>query len=310
MESGAFVEASTADTKTAVGCKLVSPEYFDLLGITALKGRLFSAEERSSVASVVVVSDAIAQRFWPNGDALGQTIRLGAASGVATKAEDAPQIPAQLFTVIGVVRDVRSALKVFDFTYSGIYLPTTPDQTKASLILRVRGDPDTARRTLLDALTKVDPALGEITTMKMMAQLDGAVLEVAFWMTVILGSLALFLTISGLFSVLSYLVEQRRKEIGVRIALGAMPRDIAKLVVSQSMRPIGAGVLLGGVLAAAVATILLATPLAETVGRVRAFDPIAYAAGLAVIVATCLAAALLPARRAALIDPSAALRAE
>jgi ABC-type antimicrobial peptide transport system permease subunit len=257
-----------------------------------------------------VISDTIAQRFWPSGNAVGQMIRLSGPSGVATKADDAPQIPAQLFTVIGVVRDVRSALQAFDFSYSGIYLPTAPEQSKASLILRVRGDSDTARRTLLDALTKVDPALGDIATMKMMAQLDAAVLKVAFWMAVILGSLALFLTVSGLFSVLSYIVEQRRKEIGVRIALGAMPRDIVKLVLSQSMRPIAAGVLVGGVLAAAVATALLATPLAEMVGRVRAFDPVAYAASLTVIVATCLAAALLPARRAAHIDPIAALRAD
>ena len=130
-------------------------------------------------------------------------------------------------------------------------------------------------------------------------------------MAVILSTLALALTVSGLFSVLSYLVEQRRMEIGVRMALGATPRNIVSLVLSQSMRPIAIGVLAGGGLAAVTAIVLLSTPAAETIGAVvRAFDPLAYAVSLTVIIATCLFAALLPARRAAAIDPIATLRAE
>ena len=156
---GLSTDASVGDTTLGVGCKLVSPEYFDLLGIKVLRGRLFAPDERSPAAGVVVISDAVAQRFWPNGDALGQLLRLGGASGGAADDEGAPQVPARLFTVIGVVRDVHSALRIFDFGYSGIYLPTTPEQARTSLVLRVHGDPDTARRTLLDALTKVDPAL-------------------------------------------------------------------------------------------------------------------------------------------------------
>jgi predicted lysophospholipase L1 biosynthesis ABC-type transport system permease subunit len=230
--------------------------------------------------------------------------------GPTTQEEGDPQVPTQLFTVIGVVRDVRSALTMHSFAYSGIYLPTTPEQAKTSLLLRVHRDPDAARRTLLDALTKVDPALGEITTMRMMARLESAVLEVIFWMAVILSGLAMALTVSGLFSVLSYLVEQRRKEIGVRMAIGATPGDIVRLVVSQSMRPIAIGVLAGGGLAAVTAIVLLSMPAAEMLATtVHAFDPLAYAVSLVVIVATCLAAAFLPARRAARINPIATLRA-
>jgi predicted permease len=311
MDRGASIDASAGDTTLEVGCKLVSPEYFDLLGISLRRGRLFGPEERGIAAGVVVVSEAIAQRFWPKDDALGQTIRIGGPSDRPARPDDGPRLSGQLFTVIGVVRNVRSALKMFDFTYSGIYLPATPEHAKAALVLRVHGDPETARRTLLDALTKADPALGEITTMRTMARLESTVLEVAFWMAVILGGLALVLTVSGLFSVLSYLVEQRRTEIGVRMALGATSRDIVMLVLSQSMRPIVAGVLAGGCLAVAVAMVLLAMPGAEMIGAaVRAFDPLAYAASLALIVATCLVAALVPARRAASIDPMATLRAD
>ena len=311
LHGGVSRDATVGAATLEVGCKLVSPEYFDLLGINVLRGRLFAADERSPAAGAIVVSDAVARRFWPNGDPLGQTIRLGAASGGATEAEGEPQIPAQVYTVIGVVRDVRSALKMFDFGYAGVYLPTTAEQAQTSFIVRVHGDPDAIRPTLLDAFMKVDPALGEIASMRMLAGLEGAILEVFFWIAVILSSLALALTISGLFSVLSYLVEQRRGEIGVRMALGATPRDIMRLVLSQSMRPIAAGVVVGGALAAVTAIVLLATPLAEMIGTlVHPFDPLAYASSLSVIIATCLVAALLPARRAAHINPIATLRAD
>jgi putative ABC transport system permease protein len=313
MRGDMSTDAGVGDTTVRVGCRLVSPEYFDLLGISVLRGRTFAAEERGPASAVVVVSDAVAQRFWPHGDALGQSIRLSGSSVTErpSATPDEPHVPAQAYTVIGVVRDVRSALKIFEFDYSGIYLPTTVNQAHASFVLRVHGDPDATRRALLDRLMKIDPALGEIASMRMMAGLEGAILEVLLWLAVGLGSLALTLTVSGLFSVLSYLVEQRRREIGVRMALGATPREIVTLVVSQSMRPIGIGILAGGGLAAALATVLLATPLADTISAmVHPYDPLAYAIGLAVIIATCLAAAFVPARRAAHIDPNATLRAD
>jgi putative ABC transport system permease protein len=311
MDSGESMDATVGTTTLGVGCKLVSPEYFDLLGINLLRGRIFASDERSPAAAVVVISDAVAQRLWPNNDALGRTIRLGDTSASANPDASAPRIPSQLYAVIGVVRDVRSAIKLFDFAYSGIYLPTTGEQANTSFVLRAHGDPDTTRRALLDSLMKIDPALGEITTMRMMAGLETAILEVLFWMAVILGSLALVLTVSGLFSVLSYLVEQRRKEIGVRMALGAAPRHIVNLVVLQSMRPIAIGVLVGGALAAITAIVLLATPAAEMIGTlIQPFDPLAYMVGLSIIIATCLVAALVPARRAARINPIATLRAD
>ena len=311
MDNGAFTEATAGDTKLQVGCRFVSPEYFGLLGIGLLEGRLFAPDERSTAAGVIVMSEAASHRYWPTGGALGQTIRLDGISGSAMKAPGSPRIPTRLFTVIGIVADVRSTLPMFDFGYEGIYLPATMEQAAASVVLRVHGDPDAVRRTLLDALTKVDPALGDVSTMKMMAGLQTAILEVAFWMAVVLSGLALALTVSGLFGVLSYLVEQRRSEIGVRMALGATPRHIMALVASQAMQPIAAGVLAGGALAALTTVVLLSTPAAGTIGTmIRAFDPLAYVVSLGTIVATCLVATLLPAHRAARINPIATLRAE
>jgi ABC-type antimicrobial peptide transport system permease subunit len=177
-------------------------------------------------------------------------------------------------------------------------------------MLRVRGDPEQARLALLDRLTRVDPALDhEVGTMRTIAGMGAYILQIAFWVTVALGALALALTVSGLFSVLSYLVEQRAKEIGVRMALGATTKDIAVLVVFQSLRPVGFGLLSGGGLAAGLATLLMATPAASGIGNtVRVLDPVAYAASALVIVVACLLAASAPALRAACVDPIATLR--
>jgi ABC-type antimicrobial peptide transport system permease subunit len=131
----------------------------------------------------------------------------------------------------------------------------------------------------------------------------------SFRLTLALGSLALLLTMSGLFGVLSYLVEQRAKEIGVRMALGASNGSIGRLVLSQLARPIGIGLLSGVALTAGLSTALLATPAADQIAAiVRLFDPFAYAAGLLCIVAACAGAALIPARRAGRVNPLVALR--
>jgi ABC-type antimicrobial peptide transport system permease subunit len=161
-------------------------------------------------------------------------------------------------------------------------------------------------------LTAIDPNMArQVTTMRTIARMETYFLQIAFWLTVVLGGLALALTLSGLFSVLSYLVEQRTKEIGVRMALGATTRDVTRLVLSQSIRPVGVGLLIGGGSAAGLATLLLATPAAATIGEiVHVFDPVAYAVGLLIIIAACLVAAAVPATRAARLDPTRALRQE
>jgi ABC-type antimicrobial peptide transport system permease subunit len=151
--------------------------------------------------------------------------------------------------------------------------------------------------------------MGGITTMRMLAGRAIYVLRVAFWLTAGLGILALVLTVSGLFSVLSYVVAQRSKEIGVRMALGARTRDIARLVLLQSARPVGIGLVVGSALAGSFASALMATSAASQIGgMVKVLDPMAYAASLLCILTACGLAASIPALRAARIDPIATLR--
>jgi len=178
-------------------------------------------------------------------------------------------------------------------------------------VARVHGDPEQARQRLVESLTLVDPNMGEVVTMKTVARMETYFLQIAFWTTLVLGGLALALTLSGLFGVLSYLVEQRTREIGVRMALGATARDVTRLIVSQSIRPVGLGLFFGGGAAAGLAALLLATPAAATIGEiVHVLDPVAYAVSLLIVIAACLIAALIPAARAARLDPTRTLRQE
>jgi predicted permease len=300
-------------SRLPVDHKFVSPDYFSLLDIEVVSGRSFTEAERSAGAGIAVVSETTARRLWPDRNAVGQVLELDAHQPRNPLRPDAeaetPQLPFRSFTVVGVVGDVRIGHGIFEVHGAGVYLPTSADAPGTSLVLRVRGDPDQARERLIESLATVDPAMGGVTTMQMLAGRAIYVLQVAFWLTAVLGFLALVLTVSGLFSVLSYVVAQRSKEIGVRMALGARTPDIARLVVLQSARPVGVGLVVGGVLAGSLASALMATPAASRIGEiVNVFDPMAYAASLLCIVAACALAASVPALRAARIDPVATLR--
>ena len=296
--------------RTPVACKFVSPQYFDLFAIPILRGRSFTAAERDGEHPVAIVSESLARELWPNGRALGETFRLEQDPGGGTPPKDEPVMPSRLVTVVGVSRDVVG-FRITDIKQAGIFLPTSVNEPKTAVAVRVKGDADLARRTLLDHLTRVDPNLGLIVTMRTLARLETFFLQIAFWVSLALGGLALLLTVSGLFSVLSYLVEQRTREIGVRMALGASSRKVTQLILAQTTRPVVYGLLAGVGLAASLATILIATPAGAMVARiVHVTDPIAYAASLLVIVTACLLAAWIPATRAARLDPMQTLRQE
>jgi predicted permease len=300
--------AAATSISATVGFQFVSPEYFEVLGIPIVRGRAFTPAERSAESGVVAVSERTARKLWPNVDAVGEVMRFEADQPPDPRQPGAPRPASHTYTVIGIVRDVGQP-GVFGFSGADVYLPIGAESPGTSLTLRVHGDPRQARGALLQRLTQVDPALGEIYTLRTLAGRAIYILRIAFWVTVVLAGLALALTLSGLFSVLSYLVEQRAQEIGVRMALGATGRDVAELVLSQSIRPVGIGLLIGGGLAAALAIALMSTRAASQIGGVvHVVDPLAYAASVLIIVTACVLAASIPALRAARIDPIATLR--
>jgi hypothetical protein len=305
--------------KVALSYKHVSAEYFDVLGIPIVRGRAFTTAE-SDEHPVAVVSESIARTLWPNGDSVGKTFRiepdLTARQGGAiltinpgARAGAAPLTP-RTVTVVGVSKDV-AGFRMTGVKEAGVFLPTTRDAPKTFLVARIQGDADLARQTLLERLTRIDPNMGKIITLRTVARLETFSLTIAFWVSVILGGLALLLTVSGLFSVLSYLVEQRTKEIGVRIALGASSQEVTQMILAQSTWPVLFGLLAGAGLAASLARLLLATEAGAMISEiVRVADPVAYLSSLLVIVVACLFAAWIPAGRAAKVDPMKALRQE
>jgi predicted permease len=317
---GAPAYGEGATGRQVVRYQLVSPEFFGVLGIDLVRGRGFSDAERNPNEGVAVVSETVARELWPGADAIGQVLRVepdstigrGAEAPAAARPSDDPLLQPRTAVVIGVVRDVAGfRIGGMRIGGAGVYLPIGAESATTALTLRVRGDAEVARRVIVDRFALLDPNMAQVSTLQTFARTDSYILGTSFWLTLVLGALALLLTLSGLFSVLSYLVEQRTREIGVRMALGASSRSIGTLVLKQSAWPVGIGLGLGCTLTIGFSAALLATPAAEQIGAiVQLFDPVAYGASLACIVAACAAAALVPALRAGSVDPLAALRQE
>ena len=311
----AFADAGAG--RTPVTFKSVSAAYFDVLGIPVIRGRGFTDNERDH-DPVVIVSESVARALWPGGSGVGESFRFEPDAGQA--GGQVPSDPealvdqawrqARTVTVIGVARDVPG-FRITDVKEAGVFLPTSLDVARTSVVARVQGPPNLARETLLDQFIEVDPGMGNIITMQTVARLETFFLQTAFLVALILGGLALLLTVSGLFSVLSYLVEQRTREIGVRMALGASSRRVTQLMLAQTTRPVMYGLIAGAGCAASLAAAVIATPVGAYISQiVHVTDPVAYLTSLGVIVAACLLAAWIPAARAAKVDPMRTLRQE
>ncbi|HUR20070.1 MAG TPA: ABC transporter permease, partial [Vicinamibacterales bacterium] len=186
--------ADTGAGKTPVSFKSVSGSYFGVLDIPIVRGRTFAPSERDQDA-VAIVSESTALVLWPDGSAVGQTLRLEPDSGLRrpggflTVNPDAPAdeglAQARMVTVVGVARDVRG-FRITDVREAGVFLPTALDVAKTSIVARVQGQPNQARQALLERLTKVDPNMGKIITLRTVARLETVFLQIAFGVSVIL----------------------------------------------------------------------------------------------------------------------------
>ena len=284
----------------------VSPEFFSILEIPIASGRGFRADEAAAAAPIAIVSAATAKAFWPGQDPIGRTIRIERADGRAL--DEVPEYSG--VTVVGTVRDVVSGLIVNGRDGGHIYLPIGPADSRATaMLLRGRGDGDITAASLQEMFRRVapDPQVFEAVPLAEMRGLQVYPVLAASWVGTLLGAIALVLSISGLYGVLSYVLNQRRREIGIRIALGATARAVVGLVISQSLRLAGIGAAIGGLVAFAA---LKGLSGIIRLDAITVLDVGAFAGGLAAILAATVVAVYQPARRAAAVDPAQTLRAD
>jgi predicted permease len=288
-----------------LGYNFVSGPFFSVFRIPVLRGRTFTAEETIAGAPVALLSETAARRLWPNQDALGKTITIHGRGRRDTYFDREPA--SSNARVIGIVRDAITGTIANGPEAGYLYFPTSArDAYNDSLLLRVKGNPAAARRTLEKALDQIAPSLADqINPMDEVLAVQVYPFRVMFWLSSFLGVLGLVLTASGIYGVMSYLVSQRTKEIGIRVALGADVRSVIAMVVKQSMRLAAIGAV-GGV----GLTLAMAPIFAHELKAINPYDLVPYAAGVLLVVAAVLAASWNPSRRAARIDPAMTLRCD
>jgi predicted permease len=303
--AAAPADASTAATKRT-RCTFVSPEFFRILRMPIARGRGFRIDEARSAAPVAIVSAATANAFWPGEDPIGKTIRIERPEGRSV--DELPGYPG--VTVVGTVRDIVTGMMVVGHDAGHIYLPMSSADVHATAILvRGRTDRDLGAEALQEIFRRVvpDPQVFEALPLDEVRDLQMYPLLAASWVGSLLGLVALALSVSGLYGVLTYAISQRRKEIGIRMALGATARAVVGLVLQQSARLAGIGALIGVVVTFAVMKVLSAAIHLE---RISLLDIAAFGAGLALVMAATVLAAYQPARRATRVDPSQTLRSD
>jgi predicted permease len=279
----------------------VSPAFFQILNIPILSGRSFTQEEAQAGAAVAIISQNTALRFWPGQQALGQTIRItpDPAVSAASKVRRFPAV-----RIIGVAADIVSCCLIIGMDPSLVYLPTPSTAAGTSLLVRVNGSSDRARQTIDREFATISPgAIDQIHTLETFRAAGVFPFRVAAAVCTVIGALALLLSLSGVYGVLSYSVSQRTREIGIRMAIGAPRSAVAGLVLTQSMRLAFIGCTAGSVLALGAWSVL-----ASRLFFMKTFDGLAFFVGLLVPLASAAVAAYLPARRAARIDPANTLR--
>jgi predicted permease len=288
----------------------VSPNHLETLGVPLLSGRNFTEQEANGGARVVVLSAAAARKLWPQftspGQALGQALGIEAGELKSIAAPDKAATPARfpVYQVIGVARDTISGL-IFVRNEPLIYLPLSPGNPHGDkLLVRTRAEAQRVMASVRAEVTALNP--DATLAMKSTAELldfQKTPFRIAAKLALGLGLAALLLASIGLYGVMSFVVAQRTREVGIRVALGAEPRSILALFLKQGLRLIGIGILLGLLGGAAIAR-LLALILVD----LSPFDPLTFGGVSLCLMLVALLATYLPARRATKVDPMIALR--
>jgi predicted permease len=286
----------------------VSAEYFQALGIPLLRGRVFDPRDAGGSTAVLVVNEAMAKKYWPGADPIGQRITIG--KGLGPEFEDATR------QIVGIVGDVREN-GLDQPPPPVIYIPAAqvPDGmtrlgntiVPMTWIVRASENPAPLIRSIQNEFFAVDPLLpiSRVRTMEQVVSESIARQNFNMLLLSIFGAIAVTLAAVGIYGLMSYAVAQSTHEIGVRLALGAAPAAIIALVVRRGMKLAAAGIAVGLLGAAAAVRVL-----SRLLFGVRAGDPMTYVAVATALLGVAFIACYMPARRARRIDPIVALRAE
>lgn len=279
--------------------RVVGGAFFEAMGIPVLRGRPFDARDDASGPPVVIVNATMAEREWPGEDPIGKRMR--------SPGMDRMQEP--WATVVGVVGDVRADELTDDYRATAYYPHRQRPATRSlSVMWAVRStiDPVALTATIRRTIESVDPQV----PMEIRPAEDLVAASVAgrrFTMLVIAGFavIALFLAVIGIYGVVSYTVAQRTREIGIRLALGASPRAMLRMVILTAMRTVLPGLALGALL-----TLAMSGTLRSMLYEMSPLEPVSLAGAVAVLAAAALASCILPAVRATRVDPIVSMRAE
>ncbi len=286
-----------------VDTRVITPGYLNTLRIQLRRGRDLSDSDSPERPPVLVISEAMAKRFWPNEDPIGRHLTMSFFPGVSRE-------------IVGIVADVK--LDRLDLTASAgtVYLPASQLSTSAAgdfhsypmqLAVRTAANPSSLSSAVTGAIHAIESDMPVTELMTMEDLIDKSLSERRFSMLLLaaFAVLALLLAAVGIYSVLSFAVRRRVREIGIRVALGAEVSDVLRLIVIEGMKPALLGIVIG--LAGALA---LGRIVAGLIFGVSAADPITFAAVAALLCGVALSACLIPAYRAAQIEPTRALREE
>jgi putative ABC transport system permease protein len=285
------------------GMEFVGPHYFEAIRVPLVTGRLLSQGDVDGARSVVVVNETFVHQYLGNGNPIGRTVSFAAMDNRAGPGQ------ALQFEIVGVVGDVRNTGGLEDPVRPQAYLPyTLPGLSAESLVIRTVGDPLTFQQTVSKQIWAVGSGVAFMNVMSLQEVLHrdalgqprfGAGLLATF------GAIGLILAAIGVFSVMTYTVSLETRNVGIRMALGAQPTGVLRMMVFRGLRPIVIGAVVG-----VGASYALSRVLSSQVFGITATDPWTFVLAVVVLVGTGAVACIVPARRAARIDPLVALREE
>ena len=278
----------------------VTSGYLEMLGAKLKEGRLLGESDHEGGSLSVVVNEFLAKRHWPGRSAVGKRIRFG---------DNADETKNPWWIVVGVVRDIRERGLLYEMK-PAVYVPVMQvkkPQGFAFLVVRTSNDPQNTIKMVEGAVWSVDPQqpVSYVRTMDQLMEADVADRTRPMVLLGVFAGLALVLACLGVYGVLAYAVAQRTREIGVRMALGAKPVDVTRMILKRGMQLSAVGLLAGGALAAGLALLLRTLLFGITM-----VAPGIYAGTAVALVLVAMLACVIPAHRAARVDPAVALRNE